>query len=91
MNILQDKIQILLGKQDNVKKGLILSTWTKNCNDIIKTKDKFLNNVKSSQFMMIVTSFNVVLRIYQSCSFPTNMTIGTDLLDFVYVNFIFIK
>ena len=31
--------------------------------------------------MMIVTQFNVVLKIDQSCSFVSNGTIVTDLLD----------
>ena len=31
--------------------------------------------------MMILTLFNVVLSIYQSCSFVSNGTIVTDLLD----------
>ena len=44
-------------------------------------RDKLLNNVKSWQFMMRVTLFNVMLKIDQSCTFVSNRTIVTDSLD----------
>ena len=38
MNILQDNVDLARKTSKYTRKGLILSTWTKNCNVIIKTK-----------------------------------------------------
>ena len=76
INILQDTMQILPGKQEKIKENdLYYLHGQKTAMSSLGQRDKLLNNVKSYQFMMIVTLFNVVLNIDQSYSFVSNRTI----------------
>ena len=63
------------------RKGLILSTWTKNYNVIIRTKGQTPEQCKVITIHDDSDFIQCGAKIHQSCSFVSNRTIVTDLLD----------